>query len=559
MEYFTGLFLLLGGIGLFLYGINFMSKGLERAAGDNLRNVLEKATSNGFFAIGVGTLMTALIQSSGATSVMVTGFVDAGLMKLSQAVFIMLGANIGTTVTAQIITFKITSIAPLILFVGVVMYMFIKKRTIKRIGEIVLGFGILFVGIYLMGESVGMLNLSEIVEKFLKNFSNPILSILFGIAITAIIQSSSASIGILQVLATSLAGSVIGLDAVFYMILGMNIGACSPVVIASFSGKRGSKRAALADLMIKIFGAAFFIILTAIFPSIKDWIVSLSPNDISRQIANLHLLFNIVSSIALFPFAKLIARLIEKILPDKEQDITDTAQLIYINPKITLSPSVAISQTTREILRMAKLMEENIRRSIDIFFQWDFQQSEKVKEVEQTINFLNHQITGYLVGLHGQNLPSKELEKVGMMFHVVSDIERIGDHAENISEYAQIRKDKNVQFSKQALEELRSISERSLQAISLAVDIYSNERFDMLNKMTMVEEDVDRMQETYIENHIERLKNHICKPREGVMFTDMVTDLERCSDHAINIAYAINGEKNVIEIKKAYIVTRGQN
>ncbi len=553
----TGVFLLLGGIGLFLYGINFMSRSLEDAAGDNLRVILGKTTSNSVLAVLVGLFVTALIQSSGATSVMCAGFVDSGIMELSSALFAMLGANIGTTVTAQIVAFKITTIAPLILFIGMVLYLFVKNRFVKKIGAIILGFGLLFVGIYIMSEAVAaMPQLTELVKAFLERFNNPILCLLFGMVFTALIQSSSTSIGILQVIVASSIGNAAGLDAFVFIILGMNIGACSPVVIVSFSGNRKCKQAALSNVLSKLLGVAVFSVIWLLLPGLHTWIEQLSPDDVARQIANFHLFFNLVSTVLVFPFVKPITKLVQRLLPESPEEENSRQRLLYINPKLVVSPAVSIDQAKLEIVRMAQIAEKNLRLSVEAFFERNREKAEKVLETENLINYLNHHITGFLVQLHAQTLSDRDIERAGMMLRVVADVERIGDHAENIAEYAMIVCDNNLNISGVAMDELRLISEKAVGVLHMAVAIYSGEQFDQLHEVSRLEEEVDDLQERYIENHIGRLKSRVCEPRAGVVFSDMVTDLERCSDHAINIAYAINGEKSVVQVKKAYVITR---
>lgn len=556
MDTVTNWFLLLGGIALFLYGINYMTQALEAAAGDNLRIVLERMTRKGITAFFTGTFVTALIQSSGACGVMVVGFISAELMTLSQGLFVMLGANIGTTITSWIISFKIQSVAPLILFIGTLLYLFIRNRTVRKIGAIILGFGMLFVGIYLMDVATQALNLGTIISSFLDNYSNPILLMLFGIVFTAIIQSSSASIGMLQVLVMAVPG--VTLPSVVYMILGMNIGASAPIVIAAFGGNRASKRAAVGNVVTKVLGALLFIAIMLIFPSSVSMIEGWS-GDVARQIAIFHLLFNLISSVVLCPFVPLIAKAITKIMPDREKEAYIARRLLYIGKEVDLTTTISITQTKREILRMGNIACENLEIAIHSCLMRDASQIDRVFDVEKTLNFLNHEITGYLVNLHGRNMPDKDLERVGMMFRVVSDIERIGDHAENIAEYAQILTSGSTKFSDIAFAELTETAQTAVQCLRLSLEVYENEDFSKLSEVSEIEETVDDFQDRFIANHIKRLKEGECSPNGGVIFSDMVSDLERCSDHAINIAFAINGEKGTVEVKKSYVITRGGN
>ncbi len=554
-----GVFLLLGGIGLFLYGINFMSSALEKLAGNNLRHILEKMTKTGFISVMVGMGVTMLIQSSGATSVIVVSFVNAGLMKLVNALYIIIGANIGTTITAQIIAFKIDKIAPLILFIGVIMFLFIKNKLVRKIGAVILGFGMLFTGIYVMGEGVNSLELATVIKDFLMKEPNPILCMLFGIVFTAIIQSSSASVGILQVLLLQTAGLSVGLKSVMFLIIGMNIGAASPVVLLSLSGNRRSKQGALADVLAKVIGAIAFITIMLIIPGLLSWIMGLAEGNVARQIANLHLAFNIVSTAAMFPLVRWVGKICERVIPVEPDESSETQGFMYLDSSMLLSPHVAVVQCKKEILRMADLAKNNLALALKTFFEKNVDESERVEKTESTINYLNHEITGFLIKLYSQKLDPDEAEKVGMMMRVVTDIERIGDHAENIIEYSQEMKEGTVSFSAEGLAELRTIAGKVQQVLELAIDAYENDRFEILQTISDTEEEVDEMHDTFNENHITRLKAQACNPRAGMVFADLTSNLERCSDHAINIAFAIKGEKTSISMKKVIVNTRVYN
>ena len=546
-----GVFLFLGGLGMFIYGMNVMSEGLENAAGDRMRVLLEKMTKNRFLGVLVGTLVTMLIQSSSATTVMVVGFVNAGLMNLSQAIGVIMGANIGTTITAQILAFKIDTFAPLILFIGVVLALFINKKLAHNIGQIVLGFGLLFIGMTLMSSAVEPLKTNETFVNFLMSFDNPVLAVLAGAAFTAIVQSSSASVGVAQAFA---AQGLITFDVALFIILGMNIGTCITAVLAAIPSSKESKKAALMHVLFNVIGTIIFGTIIAIFPIIQTWIAQLSPGDVPRQIANFHLLFNVSTVVVLFPFSNYIIRFVEKVLPaDPEQQMLQK-RLVYLDKNLAFVPGVGVTQAHRELCRMGKIARDNLSLSLEAFFEADEEKAKQVLEVEETINFLNHQITGCLVQLRGLELTASEVSKLSMMFHVVADLERIGDHAENIAEYAVMEGEHKAKISPKAMDELREISARTMEVLDISLDIYEREARERLLLASEAEELVDDLQEKLINNHVNRLMSEVCDPRGGVVFTDMVTDLERCADHAINVAFAIEGEKsawnNAIQVKQ---------
>ena len=391
MEQAYNVFLLLGGIGLFLFGISYMGKGLEQAAGDNLRVWLEKLTTSPLKAVLVGALATAAIQSSGATMVMAVGFVNAEMMTLSQALYIMLGASIGTTITAQIIALDIDPWAPLILFIGIVLTQFIKNRTAKKAGAIVLGFGILFVGINLMGDAVKAMELGGLVGNFLHNVHNPVLSLLFGAVFTLVIQSSSAAVGILQVIVASSLGATMGLEEVVYMIMGMNVGAVAPLVISSLSGNRLTKRAAAAQTAVKLLSAITFSILMLLIPAIVNLVKGLSPNDVSRQVANFHTIYNSVSAVLMFPLIKPVAKIAEKVMPDAPGDELFSRKLLYVTNDLSKSPAIMITQAHAEMMRFADVCRTNLHTALESFFERDEDKAELVIEREKTINFLSGQ------------------------------------------------------------------------------------------------------------------------------------------------------------------------
>lgn len=537
------IFMFLGGLGLFLFGMQIMQEGLEKTAGDNLRTLLEKTTTNPLSGICIGTGVTMLIQSSSATTVMVVSFVSAGLMTLPQAMNVIIGANIGTTITAQIIAFKIDSVAPLILFIGMLPVVFGKKKIMKNVGMIILGFGIIFLGMRLMSESVEPLRTNEVLTDFLVSFDNPVLAILAGTIFTAVVQSSSASIAIMQAFASE---GLIGFRAAAFIVIGMNLGTCITGILASLSSGRNGKCAAFLNLFYNLIKITLATLIIVLLPVTLTWIENLSPGNVARQIANLHMIMNIVAALLLAPGSKLIVRITERLIGGKDENAA-LNQLMYLDRNVLQTPALAAPLARREICRMGDLVRSNLRLSMEAFFELDSDKAKRVLEVEQTINYLNHAITGWLVELRALDVSQADREKLGMMFHVVNDIERIGDHAENISEYASIAIDRNSDISEEGIAELREISAKTLDVVELSLDIYEHESFDRLNIASAEEEEVDELQDTMIENHVKRLMAGKCDPRGGIMFTDMVTDLERCADHAINIAYSIEGEHKSFE------------
>ena len=531
-------FLLLGGLGMFLFGMKMMSDGLENAAGDRMRRVLEVLTGNRFAAVGVGAGITAIIQSSSATTVMVVGFVNAGLMSLLQATGVIMGANIGTTITSQLIAFKLSDIAPLILFVGMLFYVFVRKRSLVRIGEIVLGFGILFMGLSLMSDAMEPLRDVEGFRNLLVSFKNPLIGVLFGAVFTAIIQSSSASIGILQALATL---GLVGLDSAVYVILGQNIGTCITAILASIGTSANSKRAAGIHLMFNIIGTVIYLIVLALFPSIVSFVASLSPENVSRQIANFHTLFNITVTIVLFPFAKAMVWLIMRIIPEKHAPDRVEPMLMYLSERTAQTPGLALTHTLKELGRMGEIAAGNLDRSLKAFFNRDEQAAYRVIEIEKTIDYLSHSITDYMIEFRGLDLSEHDLKTLGSLHHVVIDMERIGDLAENIAEYTLTLMKKRANMTSEAESELRTMAEKTQETLAVSLDIFNKRDKSRLPVVDAMEQEVDFMKKTFTNNHIDRLQLKACDPQMGVIFTNMVATLERVADHATNIAFSTEG------------------
>ncbi len=533
------LFSLLGGVGLFLYGMTIMSTGLKNACGENLRVILEHATKNKVISVVVGIAITMLIQSSSATDVMVIGFVNSGLMSLTQAIGVIMGANIGTTITAQITAFNLSAYAPVILFVGAILYLFMKKDMVKYVGSIIMGFGMLFEGIALMKTAIAPLAETEAFINMISALENPFLTVLFGILFTALLQSSSSATVIFQAFAVQ---GIISYETSVFLVIGAAIGSVTPNILASLTMSRNGKRTALLNLLFNLIRAAILMTLLFIFPQILTIIKSLSPGNVARQIANTHTIFAIFAVLVMLPFSDKIVKLTQKLLPLKPEESRtgEERKLLYMTQTGTIPSAVAVSQAHREITRMGEIASRNLKTAVKCFFEQDDSLAEVVEETEDTVNYLDRSIISKLVELRTLEMTPRDLNRVYHMTLVVADIERLSDHAENIVEYeAQVRSGKAT-LSEDAMTELKQLAQLSLQSVDLCLSIFANEDYDRLQEAEDLEDLVDDTQETIIGNHVKRLMNATCNPMGGVVFTDMATDLERCSDHAINIATALS-------------------
>ncbi len=527
---------LMGGLGLFLFGMNFMSQGLQKAAGAKLRSVLTAISKNKYIGVLFGALFTAIIQSSGATTVMVVTFVNAGLMELTQAVGIIFGANIGTTITAQLVSFNLTAIAPMILFVGVVMFLFVKKPIFKKIGEVVIGFGALFMGISMMSGSMQQLNDYPAVINTLSRLTNPVLAILVGLIITVIVQSSSVTVSILLLMAGQ---GLVALPVCFYFILGCNIGSCMPAVMAAMDAKKDAKRAALIHVLFNVFGMVIIsIILIFAMEPFAAFINAISGGDIKRSVANTDTIYKVFQTIIFLPVTAQFIKLANRLIPG-----TDVRQegfsLQYINMTAVFSPTAAIVEAMQEIGRMGRKAEQNFRLSMDAFFDGDQSKIDQVYQTEKYIDYLSHEITDYLVDVNQRQLPVADSLKIGVLFHVVNDIERIGDHAENIADAAVRMKEQNLSFTKKATREIQDMFERDMCILTCALEMFENEDHSHMQMILGIEEEVDQMEIDLQNSHIRRMAKGKCSPESGLVFTDLVTGLERIADHATNIAFAL--------------------
>ncbi len=534
-EFFT----LMGGVGLFLYGMSIMSTGLKGAAGDKMQTILEHATTNRYLAVFVGILVTLLIQSSSATDMMVISFVNSGLMTLAQAIGVIMGANIGTTVTAQITAFNLGAYAPMILFIGAMMYLFLKKNTVKYIGCIIMGFGMLFFGISLIKQAIVPLSQSPEFISFLTTLEHPAVAVIFGVLFTAVLQSSSSSVVIFQAFA---AQGLLTFDITVYLVIGAAIGSVAPNLLASLTTNRNGKRTAILNLLFNLIRAGIIILLINLFPPFLEFIRNLTPNSVGRQVANAHTVFAILAVLIEFPFAGAIVSLAEKIIPMKEEESRqlENRQLQYLNHLPAVLPSsVALQQARREISRMGHITLNSILEAIECFFEPDDAKITDVVETEESVDILTDAISEKLISLRSRDYSPRDFYQLSQMMMVVSDIERISDHAENIVEYAEQLKNKKAVISEHGKHELRRLADAASASLKLSLQIFENEEYGRMSEMEMLEQNVDDMQVEIINNHVKRLMDTACDPMGGVIFTDLATDLERCSDHALNVASAL--------------------
>ena len=532
-----------GGLGLFLFGMELMRDSIEKVAGARLRRILEIFTTNRFMGMIVGIIFTGIIQSSSACTVMVVSFVNSGLMNLYQAAGVILGANIGTTITSQLVSFNLSKIAPLILLVGVVVMMFTKKEKVRKVAEVVVGFGILFVGLSTMSQAMANMKNEPQVVNLLMSLKNPFLATLMGFALTAIIQSSSVTVSIVLLLANQ---DLLPLPITLYIILGCNIGACATAMLASMTGKKDAKRAALIHLLFNIIGTVIiYIALFVAGDQIVELIKSISADN-GRFVANAHTLIKIAQVIMLFPFTGWLVKMTYLIVPGEDQKVgyRESYQLKYIGDKVVFNPATAVVEVIKELERMASLAEENLNRAMNALITLDEEDIEEVYEVEKNINFLNHAITDYLVKINQTTLPIEDLNSLGALFHVVNDIERIGDHAENVADAARQRKEEGVSISKEAQKELGDMLEMVNKIIRYAVEMFAKSDESHMQEIVTLEDQVDEKERELQKKHVERLTKGECSPEAGMIFSDIVSGLERVADHATNIAFAITTEED---------------
>lgn len=529
---------LAGGLGLFLYGMEMMSEGIEKAAGAKLRSIVEMFTKNKFMGLIVGVIFTGLVQSSSACTVMVVSFVNSGLMSLYQAVGVILGANIGTTITSQLVSINLSEIAPVFVFGGALAVMFSKSEKTKKIGAVLLGFGILFTGLNTMSGAMKGLRDDPQVVGILASMSKPFISLLVGFGLTAIIQSSSVTVSIVLLLATQ---GLLDIYICPYIILGCNIGSCVSALLASLAGKKEAKRAAMIHFLFNVIGSALLcvIFIFALEPLVTA-LFNASGQNTGRFVANAHTLMKIFQVIILFPFSNQIVKLTYMLVPGDDKKVGDTFTLKYIGDKVVFNPTTAVVDVINELERMAELAIENLNRAMNALLTLDKEEIDKVFQEEKNIDFLNSSITDYLVKINQTTLPLEDLKSIAALFHVANDIERIGDHAANIAEDAIKRKEEDVTLSKKAQKELSEMLDMVNSIFGYSVEMFAHGKEDHLKDIIRLENDIDEKERELQKAHVSRLTKNKCTPQAGMIFSDVVSGLERVADHATNIAFSIH-------------------
>lgn len=536
-----------GGLGLFLFGMRVMSDSIEKVAGAKLRRILEIFTTNRFSGMLVGVVFTGIIQSSSACTAMVVSFVNAGLMNLYQAAGVIFGANIGTTVTPLLVSFNLSAYAPVFLLVGVLLVMFCKSEKVKKFADIIIGFGVLFLGLSTMSSSMeSMRNVPEI-SMVLSSLQNPFMATLMGLVLTSVIQSSSVTVSIVLLLANQ---DLLSLHIAVYIVLGCNIGACTTALLASLAGKKDAKRTALIHFWFNIIGTVIlYVVLFVAEEPIVNLLWKISADN-GRFVANAHVLIKVFQVVVLFPFSKWIVKLACACVPGEDRKVgyRESYQLKYIGDKVVFNPATAVVEVIKELDRMASLASENLNRAMNALITLDEEDITEVYEVEKNIDFLNHAITDYLVKINQSNLPIEDLKSLGALFHVVNDIERIGDHAENVADAATQRKESGVIFSKDAQRELGEMLDMVNKLIQYAMDMFSKGEETHMQEVIGLEDAVDHKEKELQKLHVQRLAKGECSPEAGMIFSDIVSGLERVADHATNIAFAIITAEKEAEI-----------
>ena len=539
MDYLSLITGLCGGLGLFLYGMHIMAAGLQKAAGSKLKKVLEILTKNRFIGVIVGALVTAVIQSSSATAVMVVGFVNAGLMNLTQAVGIIMGANIGTTITSWIVSsadfLKTDTLAPIAVFIGAAMILFGKKTKTHQIGEIIIGFGVLFIGISMMTAGVEPLSkLDGFKVAFRECGKNPVLGVLVGAGVTALIQSSSASVGILIALA---ANGLVTVDAAVYIIMGQNIGTCATALLSSVGASKNAKGAAYIHLLFNVLGSVIFSVLAVIFfkfyPNIGA--IAITPLIISV----IHSGFNVANTVFMFPFGGILVKIAEIMCRTSKGKVDEDSEILHLDDRILNTPSIAIASCIKEIVHLGNMSSKNLTLACEAVLTKNHESIDKIYEREEKIDNLTKAITRYLVKLCNSDITSEENAYITSLFHTVHDIERIGDHCENLAEFTETLITDNIDFSENAKIELTDMFDETKKCVQNAVIALRDNNIEYAEKVIKEEERVDEFERTLRQKHIERLAANECSPMVGVTFLDIITNIERVADLALNVGQVV--------------------
>ena len=531
---------LCSGMALFLYSIKITSGSLQTIAGDKLKNVLAKLTGNRILGVAVGAGITALIQSSTATSVMAVGFVNAGLMNLYQALWVIMGANIGTNITSQLIAFDVGAFAPVVALLGTFFCLLTKDKKLRSIGEAIAGLGFIFVAMSLMKDSMAPLSELDVVKDIFASINNPFIGIIVGIIFVIIIQSSAAGVGVLQAMAMSASGAqLITLEQAMFLIFGLNIGTCVTAVFASIGGSRNATRAGMLHMLFNVIGTAIFTAAYYILP-IADWVRALSPNDVARQFANMHLVFNLASTIILLPFGTLIVKLVKLIVPDKGGDKEGVQYLKYLKPNMIstnnqLGTEVLITALCNEISRMLVMAGNNVRMSIETVLENSEKKQQTINETEEYVDYLNKEISYYISHAMVFDMSEKDAITMSALFKIAGNIERMGDHATNISGYANLLESKGLKLSEKARAEVSQMVATTKDAYNI---LLGSKPGSVHIRMAQMEQRIDDLTDDYREHQLERLKSGICSGDACVIYSEMLTDFERLGDHMLNIAEA---------------------
>ena len=538
MDYVSIIIPFVGGLGMFIYGMQIMAQGLENAAGDRMKSLLGVLTKNKFFGVLLGAFITAVIQSSSATTVMVVGFVNAGIMNLQQAMGVIMGANVGTTITGWLVSsvewaefLSPSTLAPLAIMLGVIIMLTGKRRSSKDVSSIVIGFGLLFVGISTMSASVAPLKDSEaFCSIFVKLGHNPVLGIIAGAVVTAVIQSSSASVGILQSLA---AAGLVPFGAAIYIIMGQNIGTCVTAILSSMGAKKNAKTAALMHLLFNIIGTVLFSIVAIIY--LKTVNPAWATGTITQtQISMVHTIFNIATTVMLFPLSDYIIKLAKKI--GKVEDGEKDDSMVLLDERMMETPSLALQSLFSEVIRMGHIVEKSLQVAKDVLFSLNEDEIQLLREDEETVDKLSAGITSYAIKLTSLQISQREHQDVAHILQVVSDMERISDYCENISEFAEALAEKKVMFSEVGREHLTEMIEVCTDSYLNALKAFEENDKDSALKTIEKETEADGMEISLRAKHIERLTNNQCNTEAGIVFLDTLVCMERISDHARNIA-----------------------